>query len=311
MELSKKEAIEALKKGEVVALPTETVYGLAASIYHLEGIEKIFALKGRPLQNPLIIHSSCLSMISDFIQTPLPPQFDELANHFWPGPLTLVLPVKEEMVPPLVRASLASCGFRVPLLPLTREIIEETGPLVMPSANLSGRPSATSPEAIVEDFGASFPFVNGGNSKKGVESTILIFYEAEWKIGRLGAISPEELMPFLGYLPQIIEKKEGSAPLCPGHSYRHYAPKAHLLFNETAYSTKASFILGFKERKYPQDKTVLELGSLENPYEVAQNLYASLRKLDALGAKSAWVDMDFPKEGLWQTIDERLKRAGE
>lgn len=306
MRLSLKEIASHLKSGHVAAVPTETVYGLAASIDSPSAIEKIFALKKRPRANPLIIHVADYRAIDEYALK-YPPQFESLASAFWPGPLTLILPINDK-VPSIVRANLPTAGFRVPALEITRQLIKMTGPLVMPSANLSGKPSATNAGHVEEDFGLHFPVLDGGSCQKGLESTILLFQESRWTIVRRGALSEETFEPILGYRPQFIVKGKGDVPLCPGQHYRHYAPQARLILGGRP--TSESFIIGFKERNYPVGRKIL-LGSLFNPEEVAENLYAALRQLDRENAAEAWVDMDFPREGLWHTIAERLMRAAE
>lgn len=313
MLISLSQAIFALRSGQVVAVPTETVYGLAACLDQSIAIENIFALKGRPKTNPLIIHIASLNDLDRYV-TDYPIDFQALAQTFWPGPLTCILPVHSN-VPSIVRAGLPTAGFRLPDLALTQQLIKETGPLVMPSANLSGRPSATCPAHVEEDFGLDFPILDGGVCLKGVESTILLYQEKEWVIGRLGALSSEAFKPVLGYQPRLLQKEQHTQPLCPGHLFRHYAPRARLILGEKMDDEPSiagiSFILGFKERLYPKNKRVILLGSLFQPKEVAENLYRVLRQLDQERANLAWVDMSFPRDGLWQTIAERLTRAGE
>lgn len=308
MRLTLHQAAKELNSGHVVAVPTETVYGLAASLDHPRAIESIFALKSRPRDNPLIIHLAEREMIDRFALN-YPPHFDELADAFWPGPLTLILPIKDD-VPASVCAGLSTGAFRIPALDLTRSLLKLTGPLVMPSANLSGRPSATCPEHVEEDFGAFFPVLDGGVCMKGLESTILLHRESEWVITRLGVLSPEAFLPILGYTPRSIGFKGSGTPLSPGQRYRHYAPIARLWLGGSIHSS-ISCIIGFKECSYPPNKRVFYLGSLGNPEEVASNLYQTLRQIDAEGISDAWVDMDFPRTGLWLTIAERLTKAGE
>ena len=146
--------------------------------------------------------------------------------HFWPGPLTLVIPVKEGIIPETASAGLPTAAFRIPSHPIAREIIRQTTPLVMPSANLSGRPSATQASHLQEDFGPDLPYLNGGICDKGVESTILVYKDSRWQLGRLGAIPISKIETLLGYpLAHIGEKEK---PLCPGQLYRHYSPNAVL-----------------------------------------------------------------------------------
>lgn len=306
MLVSLEEAVQLLQKGSLVAVPTETVYGLAARFDDEKAIEQIFTLKGRPRNNPLIIHIAKASDALPFITTS-PPGFEQLAAAFWPGPLTCVLPATEK-ISSVVRANLSTAAFRVPSLGVTQKLIEMTGPLVMPSANISGTPSATSYKHIEADFGKDFPVLKGEGCLRGVESTIIIFQNSSWVVGRLGAIPLEEIAAVLGVMPIVLKKTSDTAPLCPGLLHKHYAPKAHLVFGEENQS-KATHILGFFERSYPSDKTVFYLGSLNKPEEVARNLYTLLRKLDECRVDCAWIDMDFPKQGLWKTISERVFRA--
>lgn len=305
MRISLQEAAHLLNTGSVVAVPTETVYGLAARIDHPEAIQRIFALKGRPRTNPLIIHVADAASVLPFTSQ-LPPHFDTLAETFWPGPLTLVIPVNDT-VPSLVRANLPTAAFRVPHLPITRQLIEQTGPLVMPSANLSGRPSSTSPEHVEADFGVEFPVFDGGVCSCGLESTILLYQGDKWVIGRLGALPQEALTPLLGYTPPFLVPT--STPLCPGQLHRHYAPIARLLLSDKP--QKADYTLGFTDRHYPLTQPLISLGPSNDPETIASNLYNALRTLDTLGAHTAWVDTNFPHTGLWQTINERLRRAAE
>lgn len=310
MHISVDQAIEQLKVGHVVAMPTETVYGLAASLSMPIAVEEIFRLKGRPLSNPLIIHVASQTDVLKYALK-LPPQFEALAQAFWPGPLTLIVPIQPDLVPALVRANLSTAGFRMPNHDLTLQVIRETGPLVMPSANLSGKPSSTRAQHVECDFGPDFPVLDGGVCTKGLESTILYYDHAKWVIVRLGALAAEAFEPVLGYRPDSMKAFKHAQPLCPGQLFRHYAPRAELILGDETRMGEADFVLGFKEHAYPLNKRILWMGSLKEPTQVAENLYQVLRQLDQEGAKVAWVDMHFPREGLWETIAERLLRAGE
>jgi len=294
-------ASDLLRSGKVVAVPTETVYGLAASLYSESGIAQIFHLKKRPLNNPLIVHTATVDEVKSFASS-LPPHFDRLANTFWPGPLTLILSV-DQKIPSQPRAGLSTAAFRIPKHPTMLKLLNQTGPLVAPSANLSGRPSATSPEHVEQDFGADFPVLDGGPCTQGVESTILIFSEEKWQIARLGALSAEELAKTLNYQPTLIQNQK--QPICPGQFYRHYAPETRLHID--GQWQKAALIVGFSDRKYPVQ--ALSWGSSTDPSEVAQNIYRIFRQLDKQGVKEVWLDMDFPDDGLWATIRERILRA--
>lgn len=305
MLISLEEAADKLLSGDVVAIPTETVYGLAASYQNTDAIKKIYQLKNRPPQNPLILHVATAVEIEPFIKAALPPHFYLLARHFWPGPLTLVLEVILEKIPEIVRAGLTTQAFRVPDHPLTLDLLKKTGPLVAPSANLSGRPSAVTTEHVEFDFGKEFPVLDGGVCQRGVESTILIYKEEKWHLGRLGALPAGAFTSILGYTPEEISADD---PLiCPGQRYRHYAPHAKLNLVKEFKGVQA--IIGFSDRVYPKDSQVIRWGSSQDPREVLSHLYETLRYLDSCSIKEVFVDVDFPDEGLWRTLKERLKKA--
>ena len=298
MRLTLEEATLRLKN-DVVAIPTETVYGLAASLHCPAAIDKIFTLKKRPRQNPLIIHLADRNEILDWADS-LPPDFEKLTT-LWPGPLTLVLPAQIDKIPEAVRAGLPTAAFRIPALKLTQELLKKTGPLVVPSANLSGRPSSTEPAHVEHDFGLDFPVLDDGQTEKGLESTILGFSQPYWRILRQGALPPESFVPILGYLPDLAPLNP-ERPDCPGQMFRHYAPKAKLVL-----SGPADAILGFTERTY--SLPLIPLGSLADPEDVAHNLYQALRSLDDQNLATVRLDLDFPTTGLCATLRERLLKA--
>lgn len=308
MRVNQYQAADLLNSSHVVALPTETVYGLAASLEHEDAINTIFTLKQRPLTNPLIVHvsSHCqVRMMADGVTN----EFEKLVEAFWPGPMTLVLPIDITKVPYGVRAGLSTAAFRMPAHELTLEVISNTGPLVMPSANISGKPSATKASHVEVDFGLNFPVLDGGPCKKGLESTILIFKEGAWSIIRLGAIPPDDFEPVLGYVPEIAIKTHGLLPLCPGQLFKHYAPNAHLKLEKTIPTEASGVVLGFSDRQYPKNCELWSLSESHDPKQAAATLYALLRKLDEHHIQTAWVDIDFPQQGLWITLMERLQKA--
>lgn len=302
-----KDAAHLLNQGHVVAVPTETVYGLAASIHQEKAIAEIFKIKGRPSNNPLIVHVSSFEEIKYFADT-LPPFTDLLASHFWPGAMTLVLPVKKELISSSIRANLSTAAFRIPSHKDTLELLKLTGPLVMPSANTSGKPSSTQATHVETDFGKEFPVLQGVDSEKGLESTILIFNN-KWEIIRLGAIASEEFTDILGYTPLFQKPQKGEQPQCPGQLYRHYAPKAKLQLITSFSEENTGFIVGFSNKNYPDNTKLFSLGDLNYPEIVCANLYKILRELDNNQIESAWVDMDFPREGILITLAERLEKA--
>jgi L-threonylcarbamoyladenylate synthase len=286
------------------------VYGLAAAVDHPDAVNAIFSLKGRPANNPLIIHLESSEHIQRYTDH-LPDDFFALGNAFWPGPLTVVVPVNQETIPAAIRAGLPTAAFRVPSHPLTRSLLKKTGPLVMPSANLSGTPSATSPDHVEHDFGSAFPVLDGGECNKGVESTILLWREGRWIVVRLGALAPQDFVPVLGYCPEVEVSTKGTqeAPLCPGQLYRHYAPKAKLHLMHKMASGATGNVIGFADRNYPETCRLFSLGDSKSPEAPAHRLYAILRQLDQEGIEEAWVDIDFPEDGLWMTLRERLFKA--
>lgn len=305
MRVSLSDAAILLKSGHVVAVPTETVYGLAACVTSPEAIAHIFSLKGRPADNPLIVHVSSVEQVQSYFDV-LPSDFHRLAEAFWPGPLTLILKGASS-IPEIARAGLPTVAFRVPHHPMTLALLDQVGPLVMPSANISGRPSATTPEHVEEDFGGRVPVLDGGACLSGVESTILYLEEDAWKIARLGALPQEAFVDVLGYIPQQVGMKQ--VPVCPGQKYRHYAPKARLELVKGVPSTYQGAVIGFKDRRYHAASRVYSLGSSSNANEAVHHLYALLRQLDAEGVEQLMVDIDIPDDGLWLTLKERLSKA--
>lgn len=215
-------AVDLLKRGELVAIPTETVYGLAASIWNEEALENIFKVKGRPSDNPLIVHVSSLEQVNDLV-VEIPPLAVALMKKFWPGPLTLVLP-KSKKISNRVSGGLSSVAIRMPSHQLARELIEMAGPLAAPSANLSGKPSPTSAFDVLEDLEGKIPLIlDGGECEVGIESTVLSLLEKTPRILRPGKITREDLEKVLGKPVQVGGKDLNHSP---GTRYKHYSPKA-------------------------------------------------------------------------------------
>lgn len=302
MHIELQKAIELLKNDQVVAIPTETVYGLAASLFSETAIKKIFQLKNRPVENPLIVHVSNPDDATA-LMAEKPPQFDALTSRFWPGPLTLVVP-SSSLVPEIARAGLPSVGIRVPSHPITKALLSQTGPLVAPSANLSGRPSSTTPVHVENDFGQDFPILDGGPCTQGLESTVLVYKNRHWTLGRYGFIPHEELETLLGYpLKENLSEK----PVCPGQRFRHYSPNAKLILSKGPHW--GPYVIGFEGRDYPNAKKIFYLGCLSKPDSISQNLYNILRQIDLEEIKEVSVDMNFEPFGVFCTIGERLEKA--
>lgn len=218
------EAAELLKKGELVAFPTETVYGLGAPAFQPLAVAKIFETKGRPADNPLIVHLSNLEQLKR-VAVDIPPDFYKLAAKFFPGPLTVVLK-RHPSVPSLVSAGMNTIAVRMPSHPIAHALIDAVGePIVAPSANLSGKPSSTSLEHVREDFeGIISGVIDGGSTQFGIESTVISLLSDPPVILRPGTITQEAMEEVLQ--KPIREKSAIDAILSPGMKYRHYAPHA-------------------------------------------------------------------------------------
>lgn len=307
------EAVTFLLRSHPVCIPTETVWGLASRMDDERGVQEIFRLKKRPPKNPLIIHVDDVSFVQDTAIF-LPDEFDALTKDFWPGGLTFVVPVHQEKVPACVRADLPSAAFRMPNHKKTLELISRAGPLVAPSANLSGRPSATKESHIEDDFGKDFPLLwtDVPPCERGIESTILIWREKRWHLGRLGAVDASEIERVLGYELSLFTSEE-EGPLCPGQLYRHYAPRAALFLHRGGWVKAQAHlfdgVLGFADRDYEGAKAFVSMGYSESVSSVANQLYASLRELDERGLASVFVDVNLPSSKIWDSILDRLEKA--
>ena len=217
--------IELIQSGEIVAFPTETVYGLGADAWNASAISKVFKEKGRPSDNPLIVHVSSEDQIHQFAKE-IPESAHQLIKEFWPGPLSLVLKKKVEVLD-AVTAGLDSVAIRMPNHPIALEFIQNTGPLVAPSANKSGRPSPTKAEHVRSDFGENFPVIDGQATQVGLESTVLDLTEDTPSILRPGSISRKDIEEVLGY--EIEESFfHVEKPKSPGQKYSHYKPVAEV-----------------------------------------------------------------------------------
>lgn len=271
-------AAEILKRGGIVAFPTETVYGIGASVFHKEAIQRIFQVKGRPQDNPLIVHIASLEQLALIVPTP-PPLFDRLAQSFFPGPLTVLLP-KLDTVPNIVSANLPQIGLRMPAHPIARRLIEATGvPLVAPSANLSGKPSSTLAAHVRDDFGDLIDAViDGGACQYGIESTVITLSPSP-QILRPGAICQQSLEEVLG-CPVPYAEGHVDQPLSPGMKYRHYAPLAKVL----VFQSQETFVTYLREAPACQR---MVLDSLK-----PEELYVNLRQADAEGCKEVVIFCD-------------------
>lgn len=272
------DAVKLLREGKLVAFPTETVYGLGAPIFSPDLIEEIFKAKGRPHDNPLIVHISNFEQLALIAQN-IPEDFYRLADAFFPGPLTVILEKKKE-VPEVVSGGLSTIGVRMPKNGIALELIEGVGvPLVAPSANLSGRPSATKASHVLDDFGDKIGgVIDGGACEFGIESTVLTL-SPEPRIFRPGAISRAAIEEVLGR-EVAIASTSCAKPPSPGMKYRHYAPKGVVrLFRSME-----------KLREHEREKPSISRLVLERVVE--KELYSSLREGDTQGCDEILVFCD-------------------
>lgn len=298
-----------LEAGELVAIPTETVYGLAANAFDDQAALRIFEVKRRPSFDPLIVHTSSLDRIGDFVKD-VPEVAYKLAEAFWPGPLTLLLP-KKEKVPDLVTSGLPRVAIRIPRHALTLQLLEELDfPLAAPSANPFGYISPTTARHVEEQLGEQIPYIlDGGPCQVGVESTIIGFEGRKTIIYRLGGMSVEELTPYCSELVQMPHSS--SNPQAPGQLKSHYAPRIPVTIGNltdllTRYDKNEVAVLSFRDH-YPEVREFIlsPAGDLE---EAAQNLFKALRELDKMPVKHILAE-EVPDYGLGRAINDRLARA--
>lgn len=313
---------ELIREGELVAFPTETVYGLGANALDSKAVEKIFQVKKRPANNPLIAHISDFSMLEGLVKE-FPEELRVLTDRFWPGALTLVLP-RTEKVPQIVSAGLPTVAVRCPSHPIANGLIRAAGvPIVAPSANLSGRPSPTSFDHCLEDlFGKVAAIIDGGKCEIGVESTVILpLGDKKLKLLRPGGITVE-MLEAQGFEveidPAVLSPvKEGQKVSSPGMLHRHYAPKASMTIvsGETEKVVKAIqkkeaegiWVLAFDEY-LPLFKNALSFGSENDPQTQARALFDALRKFDTLPCDTIYA-MEPSKEGEGLAVYNRLLRA--
>jgi len=300
-------AAEALRAGELVAFPTETVYGLGADALSDAAVARVYEAKGRPAFNPLIVHVATAAealRLGRFNQ-----DARTLAKAFWPGPLTLVVPRADDCpVSLLASAGLPSIALRAPAHPLARALIEAAGrPLVAPSANRSGRLSPTSAADVLADLGGRIALVlDGGRCRIGVESTIVSCLGAEPELLRPGGVVREEIEASLG-LALAKPRESAVAPVAPGQLESHYAPRASLRLDAARPQAGEAF-LAFGPGAPAHPGPTRNLSSSGDPVEAAANLFRMLHELDATGAARIAV-MAVPQRGLGEAINDRLRRA--
>jgi L-threonylcarbamoyladenylate synthase len=292
-------AAGALREGKLVAFPTETVYGLGADATNGKAVAAIFAAKGRPSFNPLIVHVKDRAAAEALVA--FTPQARALADAFWPGALTLVLPRKENSpLSLLVSAGLDTVAIRVPSHPVAQMLVAQAGPLAAPSANVSGNVSPTTAAHVEEELGGKVDIIlDGGPATVGVESTVIGFEGGKPVLLRPGGIAREEIERIAGALAAATDTKVQS----PGQLESHYAPRAKLRLDARE-ATPDEALLAFGAGVSRTSHNLSPSGDLK---EAAANLFAMLRALDK--TSDAIAVMPIPNEGLGEAINDRLKRA--
>lgn len=303
-----------LKNGQLVGIPTETVYGLAGNALNPESVALIFETKNRPTFDPLILHTSSFERVGEFVSD-FPEELKQLAKKFWPGPLTLLLP-RKPIVPDLVTSGLNRVAVRVPNHPLTLTLLEQLEfPLAAPSANPFGYISPTQAAHVEAQLGEKIPYIlDGGPCAVGLESTIVGMEDEEIVIYRLGGLEIGEIEDVVG--PVKVKDHSSSNPAAPGQLDSHYAPRKPFLLGDlkTLIAKKQAegfdfAVLSFSDAfvQMPQEKQIA-LSPSRDLHEAAQNLFSAMRKLDETPVQVILAEL-MPETGLGRAINDRLRRA--
>lgn len=322
-------AADILRTGGLVAFPTETVYGLGANALDEKAVAEIFVAKGRPSDNPLIVHVCNVEMVKSLVKN-IPELALKLMERFWPGPLTLIME-KSSCVPEIITAGLNTVAIRMPAHPIALKIIEESGvPVAAPSANISGRPSPTEAKHVIEDLLEKVELIiDGGSSQVGLESTVLDVTVNPPMILRPGGITKEQLEEAVGKIDIdkaiLSDHQEDLKPKAPGMKYTHYSPKADVIIIEGNVEACVEKIkelaASYEKNEVPvgilateQTKgfytlgTVMSLGDREKPHTIASNLFRGLRHLDNKGVKVILAEA-VEDTGVGLAVMNRMKKA--
>lgn len=316
------EAARLLRTGELVAVPTETVYGLAADAMNSDAVFSIFVAKGRPSDNPLIVHIADLKDWEPLV-THIPESAMKLAEAYWPGPLTIILPASD-IVPKVVTGGLPTVAVRFPSHPVAQAVILHSGcPLAAPSANRSGSPSPTNAQRVFEDMdGRISAILDGGDSDVGVESTVVDLCHTPARLLRPGGITPEMLEEVLGPIEIDVAVthalEQGAVAASPGMKYKHYAPKAEITIIKGSADNYIRFVnnhkasgvgaLCFDEDLASLTVPAVSYGSRNDGLTQAQRLFDSLRQLDEMGIETVYAACPNPV-GIGLAVYNRLLRA--
>jgi len=314
-------AADAIKKGGIVAFPTETVYGLGGDAYNPEAAAKVFKAKNRPMDNPLIVHIADIEQLYEVAED-IPDRVLEVAQIVWPGPLTFILK-KSSKVPKVTTGGLDTVAVRMPAHPVALQLIRESGvPIGAPSANLATRPSPTRAEDVYADLDDKVDVIlDGGESFFGVESTIINLTVSPPVLLRPGPFTVEELNKLFGEIiipDQIKGKGEFGIALAPGMKYKHYAPSKKMLIvenmaifkdvvNKLREKHKVAVVCS-TEKAALFDEPKIILGSEKNLYEIARNLFTAFRELDKLDVEFG-ILQSFPESGIGLAIMNRSRKA--
>ncbi|HWL25709.1 MAG TPA: L-threonylcarbamoyladenylate synthase [Ureibacillus sp.] len=317
------QAVDLLNKGEVVAFPTETVYGLGAVATNEDAVKKIFAAKGRPSDNPLIVHIGSIEEVSTYIEK-VPEIAKKCMEKFWPGPLTIVMKAKKNVLAPSVTAGLSTVGLRMPDHPVALTLLQTLKkPVAAPSANKSGKPSPTKAKHVEEDLQGQIPLIlDGGTTGIGLESTVLDVTVTPPAILRPGGITKEMLEEVIGEViqPTLSEQDQKETPKAPGMKYTHYAPNAPVYLIEQNIETvreaieqlhqKGEVVALLAPSEYEQlnPDHFFSFGQQGNKDEIGAKLYDDLRACDKTNA-SIILATTTSIEGVGAAIMNRLEKA--
>ncbi|MCX6215182.1 L-threonylcarbamoyladenylate synthase [Spirosoma sp.] len=306
----RKKAKEFLESGNVVGIPTETVYGLAGNALDTNAILRIFQVKNRPSFDPLIVHTDSIDKVSQFV-TDIPNPARKLAEAFWPGPLTLLLP-KQSLIPDLVTSGLSSVAVRIPNHPLTLDLLRSLNfPLAAPSANPFGYISPTTAQHVADQLGDQVPYIlDGGPAGVGIESTIVGFENNVPTVFRLGGMALDQIEAVIGSVS--VRTHSTSNPQAPGMLSSHYAPRKPLVLLSPGESPQPAGRIGALAFREPfggipasNQRILSPTGDLN---EAAKNLFAYLRELDTLPIDLIYAE-PLPNAGLGFAMNDRLRRA--
>jgi L-threonylcarbamoyladenylate synthase len=307
------EAARRLAEGDVVAFPTETVYGLGADATNPRAIARIFALKGRPADHPLIVHIGEPAALADWVAA-IPDEARALAERFWPGPLTMIL-ARSPRVPDAVTGAQDTVGIRCPSHPIARSLLAEfarvgSGGVAAPSANKFGHVSPTQARHVREEFGEGLMILEGGACEVGLESTIVDLSRGSAALLRPGAVSRADLESVLGYAPR---ERDANAPRASGTLAAHYAPRTALVLVsseglERLLAQRADAAVLALRKRSSSARIVSWIVAPADAIGYGHDLYANLRALDAAGARLIVVEAP-PRNPVWEAVNDRLARA--